>query len=576
MTPYGAALATVVLLLAKSGRMHDSAARHGLLLAVAFPLVGLLAGALMRVPKLMAAQLLDRAHALHGRLAIALEFRALPEEMRTPMMRAAIDDAADHARTQALSARRALSWRWPGEIRYAAVLLAVMAIAASVEFRTQVRARPRRAPSVHVDPLMLAGEDIDAFREFARGIEQNARTERSRQAVDRFNRFVDRLANRELDRQDAYRQLSALQADIETDRRDDQEALREALRQLGERVDSESTRQLAEALRQADPQAAAEAMRQLARQLREQRTSQQQRQEMQRALQRATEQRNDPAQEERLRRAREEVERLLRQQRERQLNQPEQRLLQQRQRDLERLSREQQRREEQRRQLERLTRNMSQAMQDLLRDIARAAGDLEQGAEDLNRMHQDQMSEQQLEEMRQALEELRQRMREQNGQGGEGQRMRLERFSGSARGGVAPGGMQGRGGRLVLTRGGPGGGIPLPNPGGRPGQGSPQGSDPSNGAQAGVGHDERIRGAATHIDARLNTVNVAGQHRDGPGRSQIIRTAAQEGFTGQSYRDIHTEYWNHAREVVHAGEVPPGYRGYVRRYFQLIRPREAE
>jgi len=30
----------------------------------------------------------------------------------------------------------------------------------------------------------------------------------------------------------------------------------------------------------------------------------------------------------------------------------------------------------------------------------------------------------------------------------------------------------------------------------------------------------------------------------------------------------------HAREVVHAGEVPPGYRSYVRRYFQLIRPRD--
>jgi hypothetical protein len=56
----------------------------------------------------------------------------------------------------------------------------------------------------------------------------------------------------------------------------------------------------------------------------------------------------------------------------------------------------------------------------------------------------------------------------------------------------------------------------------------------------------------------------------------VIRTASQEGFTSQAYRQLHQEYWDHAREVIHAGEVPPGYRSYVRRYFQLIRPRDGE
>jgi hypothetical protein len=72
-------------------------------------------------------------------------------------------------------------------------------------------------------------------------------------------------------------------------------------------------------------------------------------------------------------------------------------------------------------------------------------------------------------------------------------------------------------------------------------------------------------------------VSVRGQQSgSGPTRSQVIRTAAQEGFTTAAYRRVHQEYWDHARSVIHAGDVPPGYRSYVRRYFQLIRPRDEQ
>jgi hypothetical protein len=195
------------------------------------------------------------------------------------------------------------------------------------------------------------------------------------------------------------------------------------------------------------------------------------------------------------------------------------------------------------------------------------------------------MSEQQMAELRQQLEDLRQRMREQNGQGGQGgqeQRMRLQRFAGQARGGVMPGGMQpgGRISQLRLMRGGNGGGVPIPMrgaPGQQQGAGGQQDPNAPPGVEPGTEHDDHIRGASTSIQAQMRTVNVAGQQSgQGPSRSQIIRTASQDGFTSQSYRDVHAEYWDHAREVIHAGNVPPGYRSYVRRYFQLIRPRDGE
>ena len=580
---YGGAFAVFAMLAAKFGRLGDHAAHRLLLASLLFPLLGAVVGLLRRVPSLMAAQLLDRAYRLDDRLSNALEFGALPTAQRTPMMDAALDDASDVVRGRDLRASHALAWHWPGETGFAAAMVGVLVVVSLVEVRTRVVITHHVPPVVQRDPLMLDDDDVQAFRDFSREMETHANTDASRDALNRFNQFIDQLADQRLDRQEAFRRLQQLQDELEHGTADDREALREALRDVGERMQgNEQTRNLAEALRRPDPQAAAQAMQQIAEQLRQNRLNQQQRRDLQEALRRATERNeNNQAMQQQIQRARDEVERLLRQQREHNLSENEQRLLHQRQRDLERLNRDQQRHEQQRRQLQRLDRAMSQAMQDLMRDAAQAAQDLEQGAEDLNRMQNEELSEQQMAELRQQLEDLRQRMRQQNGQGGQQQRMRMQRFSGQARGGVQPGGMQpgGRLGQLRLMRGSGGGaGMPMPGGAGQPGGQQGQGGDqPGNGVEAGVGHDEHMRGAATSIQAHMRTVQVAGQHSgNGPSRSQVIRTAAADGFTSQSYRDIHTEYWNHAQEVVHAGDVPPGYRSYVRHYFQLIRPRDGE
>lgn len=576
MTLYGGAFTVLVLLGTKLGRLDDRTAKVFLVACLSFPMLGALVGALRNVPPLLAAQLLDRAYGLADRLANAVAFRALPPSERTPMMTAALADAEEHARRIALEPRRALRWHWPVETAYAAVMAVLALIVGFMEFRTPVTVHGTTTAATVRDPLVLTEDDIEAFREFVRDMEQRSNSEEVRRALDRFQQFIEQVAEQRLDRQEAFRRLQALQEALEQGQQNDREALRDALRQIGERFQRyDVTRPIGEALRRNDPRAASEAMRNLAQQLRNDRLSRQQRQELQQALQQALQRQNNQELQQALQRAREEVERLLRQQRERQLTDDERRMLHQRQRELERLQGQQQRQEQQRRQLARLDRAMSQAMQDLLRDLAQAAQDLDQGAEDLHRMADEQLSEQDLAGLRQQLEELRQRMRQQNGQNGQRQRLRLERFAGRARGGSTPGGSRTL--PLLLLRGGGGQSIPVPSTGQSSQQGTDrQGSTPG-GVQAGTEHDERIRGAATSLQARLRTVQVTGQRRgDGPTRAQVIRTAAQEGFTSQDYRRVHAEYWEHAREVVHAGDVPPGYRSYVRRYFQLIRPRESE
>jgi hypothetical protein len=67
---------------------------------------------------------------------------------------------------------------------------------------------------------------------------------------------------------------------------------------------------------------------------------------------------------------------------------------------------------------------------------------------------------------------------------------------------------------------------------------------------------------------------VSGARSAGPVRSQVIYGAAQRGFAGSDYARVHAEYEDHAERELEREAIPPGYRGYVRRYFEAIAPRK--
>ncbi len=596
--------ASVALVLLTRLRVLHLAHPVALALApAALPLVGALVHALLRVSPLDAARRLDAHHQLHDRLGIAWQFRQQSQEARTPFMQAAIDDAVTHAR--GVDVRAALPWRVPGELRVVAALVVLLVLVARVPVPSRTPPRVARpAPMTAArDAAELHDDDLAAFREAARQLEAQARTDDARRGVEQFNRLLDDLAHRRLDRDEAFRRLASLQESLTAQDAAAGQRVTEALRTLGDEMNPRDavTRRLTEALRRGDAGAASEAMRELAQAARQGTMTPQQRQQTAQALQRAAEAQPDT---EALRRqveqARREVEEMLRQQRERALNQQEESLLRRRQREAERLTGEQQRREEQRREAEHLQREISQAAQDLARDLQQAGADLERGAEELSRMHDEQQSQRSTEELRQQLEQLRELMRQQRGQGGQRQRMRLQQFSRNAggqrgqQGQGQPGqGQQGQGqpgqgqpgGQgngppqgLVLGAGGSGG-VALPMPGtgsGQPGGNQPGGEGHDPGGQgAGARHDENLRGTAIDPLSHTQAVQVQGQQTgNGPSRSQVIRTAAGSGFASRPYQQVYSPYWDRAREVLHQGEVPPGFRSYVRRYFQLIRPRE--
>ena len=135
-----------------------------------------------------------------------------------------------------------------------------------------------------------------------------------------------------------------------------------------------------------------------------------------------------------------------------------------------------------------------------------------------------------------------------------------------------PGG-EGKGGGTPQVKLGPGqgGDIPLQVPGGGQQGGSGQGTGPGAGSTPGG----NLQGEATKPVGKGVDVAAAGvDSGQGEVSSEVVYGAASRGFAGADYRNIYTEYKTVAEEALADDEIPPGYKFYVRRYFQLIRPRE--
>jgi hypothetical protein len=119
------------------------------------------------------------------------------------------------------------------------------------------------------------------------------------------------------------------------------------------------------------------------------------------------------------------------------------------------------------------------------------------------------------------------------------------------------------------------------------GQGSGSGSGQGgNGGQGGdkpgpgwgTGHDDNVQGKQG-TNPKMGTQDSQIQGNDtgqGGSRSEVILGAAERGFANKGYTKVYREYHTVAEESLNKDEIPGGYRFYVRRYFDLIRPRDGQ
>jgi hypothetical protein len=568
-----------------------------------------------RLPNRAGARALDRFHGLHDRLASALDFAEHPAADRTPFMTAAIDDAvaaAPDARPRlavAIPVPRALG----PAVALGAVLVGVMLF--------HVRKDVAIAHAKTIEPVEMAADDLEDVQDFLKQIEQNAPSDDTKAAIEEFNKLVDDIANKRLDRTEAFRRLGVLEDKLLTGSQGDKKALEDQLARMGDEMKkAELTKPAGEALLDHKLDQAKSALHELARKMRanqDKPIDKAKLDQMRAALKKAAADAEERRRELEQRRQELADEILKMKEKAADGGQDEERsLLERKQRELERLDRELDARTETSRQLDRLDRELEQAAEDVMKDLGLSATDLDQGAEDINRMERQEMTQQEKEQLRQKLQELRELLR-QEGQAGKGQIARLKRFSRMARGQggsqgqggtqqgdgqdeeqggsqgqgeQGQGGQQGQDGQGGSNGAGQGGETWVLGPNGEKmlmlskgqgsaGQGEQAGGDGTGqaGRKWGEGHDPKLQGNATNPKMGTEDTQVQGADTgQGGSRSQVILGAAERGFASRGYKRVYTEYHQVAEESLVKDEIPGGYRFYVKRYFQLIRPREGQ
>lgn len=187
------------------------------------------------------------------------------------------------------------------------------------------------------------------------------------------------------------------------------------------------------------------------------------------------------------------------------------------------------------------------------------------------------------------------------GKQGEGQnrrRQQFKRFSKAAKGKDGKDGKDGKGGKqgksTLLVEGQTGDGEPtmmMEGDGQGQGQGEGQGAGQGEGQGEGQGQgqgegqgqglgdgmgegSQDPLGEDSALATNKTTVRVKAKEGKGVSRAEVIRDSSQQGFATEAYRDVYTDYRGFAQSAIDNEALPAARRRAVRRYYQLIQPRE--
>ena len=607
-------------------RFSEARAWQVLIGAGALGLLTLIVAALRRLPPRAGSIALDKAHQLSDRLTNALAFSGVADAQRSPLMDVAIDDAVDH--TKDLKPRKAAPIHFPWELLVAVLLAIPLVILALLEIRIAVPIATPVARTIDAPPM--SPDDIELFKDAVRELEKQDQTPEMKAAIEKFNQLIEDLANKRLDRTEAFRRMEELERDLLKGAEADAKKLQEELKNTGiELSKSDLAKPIGDALQKHDLDKAKKEMQALAEKLKSGKMDKAALDRLKKAMEDAAKQRKEAlaAINEKRQELRDEI---LKKKEEKKNKDPdagtkndeeEERLLKDKERQLEKLDREAEQQERAGRSLDRLDRDLAQAAADLAKELGLSAEDMQKAAEDINRMQQEQMSDKDKEELRKRLQELRELLRQQ-GQAGKERMKRMMKFGKRARGqsgqsgqgqgqqgqgqgqdgedgedgedgnqgqgqqgqgqgqqGQGQGQGAGKGVTIGLGQGQGQGQGEMPGQGDGPGQGQGQGDggngDQPGGQGAGTGHNSSIKGDRTDLKHGTSATRAeAADTGQGPSNSEVILSAAERGFKGGPYKKVYKDYRTHAEQQINKDEIPDGYRFYVRRYFQLIRPRE--
>ena len=94
----------------------------------------------------------------------------------------------------------------------------------------------------------------------------------------------------------------------------------------------------------------------------------------------------------------------------------------------------------------------------------------------------------------------------------------------------------------------------------------------SGGKNAGKGTSASQLGELTSLDSALNLTRITGVQGDGASAVQTVASSSEGQQSAVSYKDAYTKYQKLSEDALTQEQIPLGYKFYVKRYFESIKP----
>ena len=590
----------------------------------AVPVPAILGWALLRPRSLRAtARKIDEHYGLEDQLGSAYELRThQPRGVSGDDQRTAeivrILTARGEELASDLDPRPVVPLRVPGPRALDAIALACTAAALLVPrpSASSMQTWTRHLQLPVVEPGARSELDLalaDPLRQSLRDLSRDDEDEAAKAAAQMLE-ILERLESGELDRAAAFEELLRLEEllaraeeELQAQQQEDPSTLAEAMRELAEALqEHEITQEAGEKFEHSRPEEAQAALDEAAEQAEEAGGAEDEAmrkamQQAERRLDQAAKQASDTAKQ------LDEAERRLRREQKKNADDqdPEERerRLKKMQERVEELRRKHEREMAAQRRLEQLRRNAADAAKK-----GQSAGQRKRSVQKLSRGAAEALrNARQASRMRQAQDAVQEaktfvRRAGKQGEGANRRRQQFRKFSKAAQGQGKDGKGKGKGDKgdtTLLVEGEVGEGPPqmmFEGDGeGQDGQGQDgQGQDGQGQGQDGQGQDGQgqdgqgispggdgigqgsvdPQGEDSSIDANHKNVHVRTREGRGVSRAEIIRQSSQEGFATEAYRDMYIDYRSFAQSALDNEALPPAKRRTVKRYYQLIQPRD--
>ncbi len=608
------AAALVVLWMWRMQRLSGAGALAllgGLLVAIAA--VGLV-GSLRKLATSLVASRLDRASGLSDRLGTACEFAdklqagsADQHPQTVALMQAAIADAERHA--DKADPRAAAPYQLPRDARAAGVFMGVAIAVTCLAFAPEhddsdpiaLALRDRTAQQSAADALReknaLDPDDIDYSRDYVKELQNLADQTHDpslKEFADKLEELLAKAEKGEISKEELLAQMEALEKKYMQGSDTDVDAMLSDRKDSGKELQKEPlTKRLGDALEAGDMEAAAKELERLGEQLEKKELTPEQEKRLADSLEKAAKKHDDKqkkqddqdkkdqekAQKD-IQKKKDEIRRLEKKQQDHPKDEQAKKQLEKKKRELDQLERDQKDKQEKQankkeRKLDKLNRDMKRGAENLKnrkseqaqQDMKDAAKDAKGIEDEVRKVENQKRAESQLGDLKDSLR--RAKAKNQKGQDGKkgqkGQRLaRIKEWEGRAAGGQGnpQAWKSGQGKEQGLGQGQQGQGQK-----GEKGQGGGQGegigdqADPSS-----------LNGDPTKMSGAKKDEKLEGAQGRGPSKRETILTAAQKGFASRGYKQVYADYKKVVEETMSAEKVPQGYKYYVKRYFQRIKP----